>query len=426
MLRRAAMLVAFAGCIDPGSSTIDVPADVAVVALLTIDDGEVVRASALEPVDRSLPILAATDDELRIVGYGADVAASSEPLRVARGCDPALPAPRWYVDWSGDELAELDPTTAPPLTAAPPVDDCLATCRRFETETVVIDGSAGGGLVNFGMRVDADTVAIGSGGDAVYLVSRGGVVTSTVIDLGGPIIAAFNGPDESLWFVTTDGTVYTGTLDDLQVRSRGGLPSPKIFREKIVVDDPSMPTDLVGVTKDGVMARYDGATWRTIHEIDTPRMGAEVSVARVGPSESFVLGVAQTILHETPQGLVPAPLGAGGASVPSLLANVPGFGVLAVTNFARVYRWQGAWVELDEEPPIFGIPRVVVPFDDAFLVGGTAGVLTEYRFDGGYCEPLPLAPHRVQIFTKDRFGVVLYGGGSDQDFGVTFADVVPN
>ena len=129
-----ALLLATA-CSSERTVEVDVPDEVTVAGILSLDDNEqLLGASALEPWRDSLPVVTRSGARTLVVGYSDDQLAafgpqlfSAGPLRPAIGCQNRLPEPAFAADLTDDGLRPIDVADVPALTTAVVESTCPTT-----------------------------------------------------------------------------------------------------------------------------------------------------------------------------------------------------------------------------------------------------------------------------------------------------------
>lgn len=125
-----ALLAPLLACPSTPATDVDVPADVAYVALIELDKGRVAASSGFVDwaADQPLPAVARSDTQRLFIGYStaqlqaygvldAFNAHRGEALRIATGCEQPLPPPTWHATWVADSVTSEPAESAPRLTA---------------------------------------------------------------------------------------------------------------------------------------------------------------------------------------------------------------------------------------------------------------------------------------------------------------------
>lgn len=292
--------------------------------------------------------------------------------------------------------------TAPPERVAALTLDIATRCIQLGVQTITFD--AGTGVETYRLVIPAggdDVVMIGYSG-AVYRVGPTG--SSVRNDVSGvvPIAGGMITEDGTLWLMSPDGRLASGTLESgiRTMHARLETTGSHVIR----MDGVSGPggTELFAWTSQGVLAKFDGTGWTRLSTAASENaLEAELDLVRVGPDEALAVRSLEppTLLHYRRGRVEEIDLGRGFARyvAPRAMALVPELGVVTalaeligpadieVPHFRRLS--DGSWSTMEGVPPTVHLPRVIAPSGRAsFLFGGFRGNLLQHH-DGDWSCP---------------------------------------
>jgi hypothetical protein len=266
----------------------------------------------------------------------------------------------------------------------------------------------------FTLALERERAVVAQVDGIVYLVEPSGPQEITDIALPRPLTDVVQLGDGSLLFSGTMGRIFTGRITtstgSSPLRIEGELLTAIGTDQRIMKFTGGREgglLELFALTQDGGFHRYDGSTWRELHQFGVA-FTTVCEVVRTRPGLAYAASDDKAEIVRFRDGVVEP------FSPPDLLNGVPALahfeqiGLVASRSEGGLYvlRDMMDW-ELLEGSPIALNVYTFEWLESSFLFGGAFGLVSEYRLADGYCPALQIGAGSVREMTPFGDGLLL-------------------
>jgi hypothetical protein len=369
------------------------------------------RFRASEPIvlhaifyDRPLAELGLPPGKQKIVDEGPAIPSPDQILTATLGEGP--------FEWTA--LASL-----PAELASIRLETTLA-CAKWAVAPIDLEGVPGsGGRVLAPLGGERWLFASVAG--RFFLVTRQG---ATAIDTPTttPHVGSFTDSSGTVWLLGDRGRVATYRLDS-GFEDRGTTASRSGDGDTgDLAGSSALPPELFAVSRNGVIDRFDGTSWRTVVGDPLPDHDSP-GVAFLEPESAIAIGPRNGSAIVYDHGRISEEIVDDGLNA---IAHIDGLGTVIGTVRGRYWLRNGSsWTPIPA-PPSSTVVRALAPFRGGFVAGTINGLVTQYHPQLGFCEAEQLGSNGITRIVPTETGFVLTAihelPMGDQPDVVTFVD----
>ncbi len=288
----------------------------------------------------------------------------------------------------------------------------LDRCRKFQTETILVEPSSAGPVA--AAPYPGGRLLVGASNERLWLVSETG---STRLSLVGSTDFYTNGlatlADGTMYLSSSTGALARGTLTGTVVRLTPIGRAPTSARQ--IAAGPSDELFVVTIDPDtgaSAFGHLDGGTYVQLSDFPpSPTQDTRGGVVFLGPARAVAGRVSSPEVIVYDHGAVTRERPGDQMEMISAIGEGPAGSVLVgTTRGAVIERRDGHWTRLFSFESQEAI-SAMIPFEDGLIFGTIAGHVGYYSRALGLCRSeLPPMPNRPNIVVPTASGGWMFSG----------------